>query len=154
MADLHELSATEAGRRIRAGSLSPLDLVEACLARVATVEPAVRAWVHVDRDGALRSARERTAEAQQRRWLGALHGVPVAFKDLFDVAGLPTTAGAPSFAHRVAEVDATAVGRLRAAGAVVVGKLTTTAFAFLDPTVTRNPWNTEHTPGGSSSGPA
>src|SRR5439155_24397083 len=75
-------------------------------------------------------------------------------KDIFDAAGLPTTAGAGAFAHRHATADATSVARLRAAGGIVLGKVTTTAFAFLDPSPTRNPWNLDHTPGGSSSGPA
>jgi Asp-tRNA(Asn)/Glu-tRNA(Gln) amidotransferase A subunit family amidase len=99
-------------------------------------------------------ARQRELEAAEQRFLGVLHGVPLALKDLFDAAGLPTTAGAGPFAHRSADADATSVGRLRAAGGVVLGKVTTTAFAFLDPSPTRNPWNPEHTPGGSSSGPA
>jgi Asp-tRNA(Asn)/Glu-tRNA(Gln) amidotransferase A subunit family amidase len=78
----------------------------------------------------------------------------VALKDIIDVAGVPTTAGAGPFAHRRPAVDATAVARLRSQGAVILGKVTTTAFAFLDPSPTRNPWNLAHTPGGSSSGPA
>jgi len=154
MADLHALGAAEAARRIRAGELSPLDLVAACLARIDATEPIVGAWVHVDRDAALRSAREREIEAREGRLLGPLHGVPVALKDIFDTAGLVTTAGAGAFAHRRAPADATATARLRAAGAVLLGKVTTTAFAFMDPSKTRNPWNAEHTPGGSSSGSA
>jgi Asp-tRNA(Asn)/Glu-tRNA(Gln) amidotransferase A subunit family amidase len=154
MADLHLLGATEAARRIRAGDLSPVDLVSACLARIDATEPIVRAWVHLDREAARRVAREREIEAREGRFLGPLHGVPFALKDIFDAAGLVTTAGAGPFAHRRASADATATARLRSAGAVLLGKVTTTAFAFLDPTKTRNPWNPEHTPGGSSSGPA
>jgi Asp-tRNA(Asn)/Glu-tRNA(Gln) amidotransferase A subunit family amidase len=154
MADLHLLGAVEAARRIRAGDLSPVDLVSACLARIDATEPVVRAWVHLDREAALRTARDREAEAREGRFLGSLHGVPFALKDIFDAAGLVTTAGAGPFAHRRASADATATARLRGAGAVLLGKVTTTAFAFLDPTATRNPWNPEHTPGGSSSGPA
>ncbi len=154
MADLHEIGAAEIARRIRAGSLSPVDVVVACLKRIEAVDPAVKAWVHVDREAALRVAEQREVEARERRLLGALHGVPVALKDIFDAAGLPTTAGAGPFAHRCPAADATSVARLRAAGGIVLGKVTTTAFAFLDPTPTRNPWNLEHTPGGSSSGSA
>jgi Asp-tRNA(Asn)/Glu-tRNA(Gln) amidotransferase A subunit family amidase len=154
MADPHELGAAEAARAIRRGALSPLDLVTDLLKRIDAVEPIVRAWVHVDREAATRVARQRDAESGQQRFLGPLHGVPFALKDIFDAAGLPTTAGAASFAHRTPSEDASAVARLRAAGGVVLGKVTTTAFAFLDPSPTRNPWNPEHTPGGSSSGPA
>jgi len=86
--------------------------------------------------------------------MGPLHGVPIALKDVFDAAGVPTTSGAPTWAARTATADATVVARLRGAGAVPMGKLVTTPFAFLDPSTTRNPWNPEHTPGGSSSGSA
>jgi Asp-tRNA(Asn)/Glu-tRNA(Gln) amidotransferase A subunit family amidase len=154
VADLTDLTAAEAARRIHAGTLSPVDLLQACLARIDAVDPRIEAWVLCDRDAALRVARQREAEAREGRLVGPLHGVPVALKDIFDAAGLLTTAGAPAFAHRRAAVDATSVARLRAAGAIILGKVTTTAFAFLDPSPTRNPWNVAHTPGGSSSGPA
>ena len=154
MAALHELTAAEAARRIRAGTVSPSNLVAALLKRIDAVEPTVRAWVHLDRDAGARVAVQRDIEAREGRFMGALHGVPLALKDIFDAAGLVTTAGAGPFAHRTAAADAASVARLRAAGAVVLGKVTTTAFAFLDPSPTRNPWNPEHTPGGSSSGPA
>lgn len=154
MADLHELGAAEAARAIRRGALSPADLLTALVKRIDAVEPTVRAWVHLDREAAATVARQREAECEQKRFLGPLHGVPFALKDIFDAAGLPTTAGAGTFAHRTPSEDASAVARLRAAGGIVLGKVTTTAFAFLDPSPTRNPWNPEHTPGGSSSGPA
>jgi Asp-tRNA(Asn)/Glu-tRNA(Gln) amidotransferase A subunit family amidase len=154
MDELLHLGAGEAARRIRAGTLSPADLLAACLRRIDAVDPVLEAWVHLDRDAAIRTADERALEARAQRTWGALHGVPVALKDIFDVSGLPTTAGAGPFAHRRPAADATSVARLRAAGAIVLGKVTTTAFAFLDPSPTRNPWNPEHTPGGSSSGPA
>jgi Asp-tRNA(Asn)/Glu-tRNA(Gln) amidotransferase A subunit family amidase len=80
--------------------------------------------------------------------------VPIALKDIFDAAGVPTTAGAPAWATRTPAIDAPSVAALRGAGAVPMGKLATTPFAYLDPSATRNPWNPEHTPGGSSSGPA
>jgi Asp-tRNA(Asn)/Glu-tRNA(Gln) amidotransferase A subunit family amidase len=81
MNDLHALGAAEAARQIRAGTLSPVDLLDAYLARIAVAEPAVRAWVHLDRDFALDKAREREREARQGRLAGALHGVPVALKE-------------------------------------------------------------------------
>jgi len=154
MAALHELSASEAARRIRTGALSPSNLVAACLKRIEATEPTVGAWVRLDRDAAARVAVQRDIEAREGRFMGPLHGVPIALKDVFDAAGVPTTSGAPAWATRTPTVDATAVARLRGAGAVPLGKLVTTPFAFLDPSATRNPWNPEHTPGGSSSGPA
>lgn len=154
MAAMYELSASEAARRIRAGALSPSNLVAACLKRIDATEPTVAAWVRLDRDAAARVAVQRDIEAREGRFLGPLHGVPIALKDIFDAAGVPTTSGAPDWATRKPTADATSVARLRAAGAVPMGKLTTTPFAFLDPCATRNPWNPEHTPGGSSSGPA
>jgi Asp-tRNA(Asn)/Glu-tRNA(Gln) amidotransferase A subunit family amidase len=152
--DLHDLTAVEAARAIRTGEVTPTALMEASLARIDALEPAVAAWVHLDREMAMQSAGEREREAKLGRSLGALHGVPVALKDIIDVAGLPTTNGAGAFAHRTPETDATSVARLWAAGALIMGKVSTTAFAYLDPSPTRNPWNLEHTPGGSSSGPA
>jgi Asp-tRNA(Asn)/Glu-tRNA(Gln) amidotransferase A subunit family amidase len=154
MAAMHELSAAEAARRIRAGTLSPSNLLAACLKRTDATEPAVGAWVRLDRDAAARVAVQRDIEAREGRFMGPLHGVPVALKDIFDAAGVPTTSGAPAWATRTPTHDAASVARLRGAGAVPMGKVTTTPFAFLDPSATRNPWNPEHTPGGSSSGSA
>lgn len=154
MAAMYELGAAEAARRIRAGSLSPSNLLAACLKRTDAVEPAVAAWVRLDRDAAARVAVQRDIEAREGRFMGPLHGVPIAVKDIFDAAGVPTTAGAPAWATRTPAVDAPSVAALRGAGAVPMGKLATTPFAYLDPSATRNPWNPEHTPGGSSSGPA
>ena len=151
---MYELGAAEAARRIRAGTLSPSNLLAACLKRSDAVEPAVAAWVRLDRDAAARVAVQRDIEAREGRFMGPLHGVPIALKDIFDAAGVPTTAGAPAWATRTPTVDAPSVAALRGAGAVPMGKLATTPFAYLDPSVTRNPWNPEHTPGGSSSGPA
>jgi Asp-tRNA(Asn)/Glu-tRNA(Gln) amidotransferase A subunit family amidase len=154
MAAMHELGAAEAARRIRAGTLSPSNLLAACLKRTDGLEPTVSAWVRLDRDAAARVAVQRDIEAREGRFMGPLHGVSVGLKDIFDVGGVPTTSGAPAWATRTPAHDAAAVARLRGAGAVPMGKLTTTPFAFLDPSATRNPWNPEHTPGGSSSGPA
>jgi aspartyl-tRNA(Asn)/glutamyl-tRNA(Gln) amidotransferase subunit A len=154
MADLHDLTAAEAARQIRAGAVGPTAYLNACLARIDAYEPAIGAWVHLDREGALHAALECEREVGLGRSASALHGIPVALKDIIDVAGMPTTAGAGPFAHQRPSVDAAAVARLRSEGAVMLGKVTTTAFAFLDPSPTRNPWNLAHTPGGSSSGPA
>ena len=151
---LTELGVREAADRICSGGCSSVALVEACVAGLRAREPEVLAWAHVDADGALATARERDAEAKAGHPRGPLHGVPVGIKDIFDVAGMPTTAGAREFAHTRPTRDSGAVARLRAAGAVILGKTHTTQFAFRDPAPTRNPWNPAHTPGGSSSGSA
>ena len=154
MADLYDVTAAEAARRIRAGALSPSNLLASCLKRIDMVEPTLKAWVHLDRDAAARVAVQRDIEAREGRFMGPLHGVPVALKDIYDAAGLVTTSGAGPWAHRLPAADAASVARLRAAGAVILGKVTTTPFALRDPTATGNPWNPAHTPGGSSSGSA
>lgn len=128
--------------------------VEACLEAIDRHDGRLRAWITVDRDGARRSAATLDGEPGAARARRALHGMPVALKDIFDAAGMVTTSGAGAFAHRRPERDAPAVAALREAGAVILGKTVTTEFAFADPSVTRNPWNLEHTPGGSSSGSA
>ena len=152
--ELAALGASEAADAVRTGAVSPVALVEACLARIEAHDGALEAWAHVDAEGAFATARERDAEARAGRLRGPLHGVPVGVKDIFDVAGMPTTGGARAFAHTRPGVDAAAVARIRAAGAVVLGKTVTTEFAYRDPAPTRNPWNRSHTPGGSSAGSA
>ncbi len=152
--NLYSLSATAIARRVRAGNLSPVDVVEAYLERIDKLEPSVLAWVFVDRAGALEAARTLEQEAREGRFRGPLHGVPVGIKDIIAVAGMVTTNGSDELAHERPEKDATCVAKLRAAGAVILGKTATTQFASGDPAPTRNPWNLEHTPGGSSSGSA
>jgi len=152
--DLASLPAGRAATLIADRTLSPLDLLESCLARIAARDGEVHAWVRVDEAGARAVAREREAEARAGRLRGPLHGVPVGIKDIFHVAGMTTTCGAAPAFHVAATEDAAAVARLRAAGAVILGKAHTTEFAYFEPGPTRNPWNVAHTPGGSSSGSA
>src|SRR5712692_1595199 len=149
---LTRLNAREAQRRIRDGKITAEALLEACLDRIRTLDGELKAWTHVDQAGARAMARQYDADTRAGRLRGPLHGVPIGIKDIFDVAGLPTTGGARPWAHRRATEDATSVARLRAAGAVIVGKTATTEFAYRDPAPTRNPWNLGHTPGGSSAG--
>jgi aspartyl-tRNA(Asn)/glutamyl-tRNA(Gln) amidotransferase subunit A len=144
-----DLSLTEAAGAISAQSLSPVELTESCLGRIRDLEPSLRAFVTVDVPGARALARE----AQEGLSPGALRGVPVAIKDLIDVAGLPTTASSVVLAGNVASSDAPVTQRLRAAGAVVVGKTNTQEFAYgVVSAPTRNPWNPGCIPGGSSGG--
>jgi len=151
---LHTLSAVEAAERIWMGRLTSVALVEGCLRRIEAVEPAVQAWVAVDRAGAIEAATRLDRETPGGRSRAPLYGVPVGLKDIFHAAGLKTTAGARGFADVVPAEDAACVARLRAAGAVILGKLQTTEFAFRDPAVTRNPWHPERTPGSAGSAAA
>ncbi|MCE9605603.1 MAG: amidase [Planctomycetia bacterium] len=144
----------EAARQLRAGTVSSVDLVEACLARIAALEPQVRAWVLVDEAGARRAAAEADKELQSGIDRGSLHGIPIGVKDIIDLAGRPTLAGSRVRPPVAAERNALVVDKLLAAGVVVLGKTVTTEFASFDPPPTRNPWNFERTPGGSSSGSA
>jgi aspartyl-tRNA(Asn)/glutamyl-tRNA(Gln) amidotransferase subunit A len=146
-------TATEAARRIRSGGISSKEYLNALLARIQVAEPRLQALARLAGD-AQDEAGRCDEEAARGRWRGPLHGVPVAIKDNFDTAGLATKAGSSMMAARVPSNDAVAVARLRSAGAIVLGKTAMTAFAAMDPAPTRNPWNSDHTPGGSSSGSA
>jgi aspartyl-tRNA(Asn)/glutamyl-tRNA(Gln) amidotransferase subunit A len=151
---LHELTASHAARLIRARQVSPVELVEALLARADSVDPRVQAWVILDAERAQAAARAAERALPPGAPVGALHGVPFGAKDIFDSADLATAGGFPPYASRVPARDAEPVARLKAAGAILLGKMVTTQFAYSDPSQTRNPWNDEHTPGGSSSGSA
>ena len=144
----------EAAAAIRAHQVTPLDLVEICLKNIDQWEPRVHAWVFVDRDGARAEAKRLTDELNRGHYRGPLHGIPIGIKDIFDVFDWPTAAGSKLWANSIARDDAEVVKRLRAAGAIFLGKTVTTQFASFDPPVTRNPWNLARTPGGSSSGSA
>jgi Asp-tRNA(Asn)/Glu-tRNA(Gln) amidotransferase A subunit family amidase len=150
MSQLHELDVAAAAAAIARGDTTSGALTRHLIDRVDGTDGDLRAWVVVDRERALADARARDAAPAGAR--GPLHGVPLGIKDIFDVAGLPTRAGFEPFANRVAAEDCTVVARLRAAGAVILGKTVTTQFAYMDPPPTRNPWSGERTPGGSSSG--
>lgn len=146
----NELTLTAATERMREGTLTSSQLVRDCLDRIERREPEVGAWEHLDAAG----ARDQAAQADAGPGDGILRGVPVAVKDIIDVAGLPTRCGTPIRAGRTATADAACVRLLRAAGAVVLGKTVTTEFAYFSPGKTRNPHALAHTPGGSSSGSA
>ena len=143
---LHRLTATEATRRIRDGRLQPIELMEACLARIAEREPVVHAFAHFDPDAARAAVRAAPA--------GPLHGLPIGVKDVLDTADMPSGYGSPIWAGWRPRADAAAVAWTRAAGGVVIGKTVTTEFATRKPGPTVNPANPAHTPGGSSSGSA
>lgn len=154
MSTAEPLTITDAAPLIRSGVLTPSDLLEQCLARIDVYEPAVKAWVYLDRERARQDAARLTDELKRGQHRGPLHGIPVGIKDIIDVFDMPTGCGSKLWANSYARRDATCVERLRQAGAIVLGKTVTTPYAFTDPPVTRNPWNLDRTPGGSSSGSA
>jgi Asp-tRNA(Asn)/Glu-tRNA(Gln) amidotransferase A subunit family amidase len=151
---LFTLGAVEAARRIREGMLTSEELVQACLERIREVEPTVKAWTFLDESHALAQARMADDQRRTGQPVGALHGVPVGIKDIIDTADMPTENGTVLHKGRAPRHDAAVVRMLRAAGAVILGKTVTTECAYFSPGKTRNPWNPEHTPGGSSSGSA
>src|SRR5271155_392750 len=158
--ELARLSLAEASARIRARSVTPQQLVEACLARIQIYNPKVNAFITVMRDYALKQAQELEAEQRAGKFRGPLHGVPIALKDNMDTAGVRTTAASAVFDERVPTEDAEVVRRLKAAGAILIGKANLHEFAFGGTSATsyfgpvRNPWALERNPGGSSGGSA
>ena len=146
------MTLSEAVRHIRTGDLSPLELLESCLKRIDRVEADVKAWVTIDREGALRQAKLLGEDVIAGTFRGLLHGIPLGIKDIFYTAGMRTTAGHSAMAEFVPQFDSAVVERLKQAGAIILGKTATTEFALMAPALTRNPWNLANTPGGSSSG--
>ncbi|BBK31795.1 aspartyl-tRNA(Asn)/glutamyl-tRNA(Gln) amidotransferase subunit A [Stella humosa] len=159
-ADLDELTIASAGRLMRAGSLSPVALTEATLARIERLQPRLNAFITVTADVARQQARAAEAEIKAGHWRGPLHGVPISLKDLYCTAGIPTTAGSVILKDHVPDFDAPAVARLLAAGAVLVGKANMHEWACGvtndNPFFGRchNPWRQGYIPGGSSGGSA
>jgi aspartyl-tRNA(Asn)/glutamyl-tRNA(Gln) amidotransferase subunit A len=158
--DLHHLTIAEAAALIARRELSPVELTEACLHRVQALNGRLAAFVSVTAERARRAARAAEREVMAAGPRGALHGIPYCLKDVFDVAGVRTTAGSRLLADNVAARDSACAGRLEAAGAVLLGKTTTWEFAHGGPSwdvpfpPARNPWDTDRSPSGSSSGSA
>ncbi len=152
--NLEDLTLTQAASEIRRGSLSPVEYTQALLNRIDKLEPQIRAWVTLDREGVLVEAKACEREAREGNFRGPLHGVPIGLKDIFCTKGIRTTAGSKFLQNNVPDFDAESVTQLRRAGAIFLGKTVTTEFASFDPGPTCNPRNPNHTPGGSSSGSA
>jgi aspartyl-tRNA(Asn)/glutamyl-tRNA(Gln) amidotransferase subunit A len=159
LTDPVDLSIPEAAAALRAGTLTARNLTEAVLARIVVRNPKLHAFTHLAGD-AQEQADRADAMLASGQDPGPFCGIPVAVKDLIDCAGQPATSGSRVLAGRVADADADAVARLRAQGAVLIGKLATYEFAMVGPDLAladppaRNPWNTDHITGGSSSGSA
>ena len=158
--DLTKLSIREAADLIRKKKVSPVDLTKACLARIDQANPSLNAFITITRESALQQAGVAESEVMRGNWRGPLHGVPIALKDLFDTAGVRTTAASGVFKDRIPTEDAEVVRRLKTAGAVLLGKTNMQEFAFGGTSIVsyfgavHNPWELNHIPGGSSGGSA
>jgi aspartyl-tRNA(Asn)/glutamyl-tRNA(Gln) amidotransferase subunit A len=157
---LAELPFAKLADMVRSKTVSPVETVKASLDRIEQLNGRLNAFVHVDADRALGEAREQEKAILRGKDPGPLAGVPFGVKDLEDVGGMPTSHGSSAFVGRIAGEDSVQVGRLRAAGAIVLGKTNTPEFGYTGFTknrpfgITRNPWNLDRTPGGSSGGSA
>ena len=158
--DLARLTLKQASDRVRARKVSPVELTEACLARIQTYNPKINAWITVLRESALAQAKALEKEQAAGHFRGLLHGIPIGLKDNIDAAGVRTTAGSRTLAGNIPTEDAEVVQRLKAAGAILIGKCNmhifaagaTSAVSYFGPV--RNPWNLELIAGGSSGGSA
>jgi aspartyl-tRNA(Asn)/glutamyl-tRNA(Gln) amidotransferase subunit A len=155
--DLTSLTLAEASEKIKNKSVTSTQLTEACLARIDIYNPKLDCFITVMRERALAQAKMLDAEQRAGKLRGPLHGIPIALKDNIDTAGTRTTAGSGVFEDRVPSEDAPVTARLKAAGAVIIGKTNLHEFAmgagdasFFGPA--RNPWALDHNTGGSSSG--
>lgn len=148
-----DLSATALKAAYAAGTLDPVAAVESALARIESREPDVKAWAHVDAEGARATAQTLASELKSGTSRGPLHGIPVGIKDVFHVEGMPTLANSRTMDPACRYPDSGVAAALRKAGAIILGKTTTVEFAGMgQPPESRNPWNIAHTGGGSSSG--
>jgi aspartyl-tRNA(Asn)/glutamyl-tRNA(Gln) amidotransferase subunit A len=154
------MNILETSELLRSRRVSPVELTKDCLARIEKLNPALNVFITVTAESALAEARRAEDEIQRGEWRGPLHGIPIALKDLIDVAGQPTTAASNLFRNRVAAEDADVVKHLKTAGAVFLGKQNLHEFAYGGSSMisaygpVRNPWNLQHIAGGSSGGSA
>jgi aspartyl-tRNA(Asn)/glutamyl-tRNA(Gln) amidotransferase subunit A len=158
--ELPLLDLSEASRGVQKKDISPVELTQACLARIERLNPKLNAFITVTDTTALEAARMAEAEIARGEWKGPLHGIPLAVKDLVETAGVKTTAASSVLKDNVPTVDAEVIRRLKSAGAILLGKLNLHEFAYGGSGLighfgpARNPWNTAHVAGGSSSGSA
>ena len=148
------LQIAELASKLERLEISPVDVVENCISKIDQINPKLNAFLTIASDSARRAAKVAEDEIRAGKYRGPLHGIPIGVKDIFYTAGMKTTAGSKVMENFIPPFDSTAVQRLKKAGAIVLGKTATTEFAHADPAPTHNPWNLDHTPGGSSSGSA
>jgi len=158
--DLSRLTLAEASELVRNRKISPVELTQSCLKRIEELNAKFNAFITVTAESAVAEARQAEEDIQHGRWRGPLHGIPIALKDLVDTAGVRTTAASGVFKDRVPTEDAEIVRRMKAGGAVQLGKLNMHEFAYGGSTVisyfgpVRNPWDVDYCAGGSSAGSA
>jgi aspartyl-tRNA(Asn)/glutamyl-tRNA(Gln) amidotransferase subunit A len=158
--DLTSLTLQEASVLLRRKTASPVDLTQACLERIETYNPELKAFITVTKDEAIETARAMEVEQHQGKWRGPFHGIPIALKDNIDTAGISTTVASELFKHRVPTEDAEVVRRLKNAGAILLGKTNlhefayggTSSVSYFGPV--HNPWALDKIPGGSFGGSA
>jgi len=131
MVETHELSAAELARQIRDRKITSVEVAQSFLERMDALEPSLDAWVRVDRETVLSDAQQRQTELESGAATGPLHGVPIGIKDIYHIAGIPTTAGSKVYADYVPDETAVTIDLLRKAGAIMLGKTVTTEFACL-----------------------
>ena len=160
LSELTALDLSQASELVHKKEVSPVELTRACLERIEQANPELNAFITVSVDNAQADARDAEHDLQQGKWRGPLHGIPISLKDLFDTAGVRTTAASAVYLERVPTEDAEVVRRLRAAGAIILGKTNLHEFAYGGSGLishfgpARNPWDPERITGGSSSGSA
>jgi aspartyl-tRNA(Asn)/glutamyl-tRNA(Gln) amidotransferase subunit A len=160
LSDVTSLGLLQVADLVRKKTVSPVELTHACLKRIERLNPSLNAFITVMADSALAEAQEAESEVQRGKWRGPLHGIPIALKDLFDTAGVRTTAGSGVFKDRIPTEDAEVVRKLKAAGAVLLGKTNMHEFAYGGTSVisyfgaVHNPWDLSYIAGGSSGGSA
>lgn len=153
MSDLTTLSLRDVAKKIASKEVTPVEVTQACLDRANATQDKLNAFTRIMAESALEEAKAAEAEIAAGNYRGELHGIPVGIKELYDVNGVPTTSSSKVRANWLAETDSASVEQLRAAGAVILGKTHTHEFAYgISTPTTRNPWNTDHIPGGSSGG--
>jgi aspartyl-tRNA(Asn)/glutamyl-tRNA(Gln) amidotransferase subunit A len=158
--ELYGMTIGQLAPKLRTRKISPVELTQAVLDRIRNLDPVLNAFITVDAEGALKAARTAQRQISKGKYLGPLHGIPISFKDLYDTKGMLTTAGSKIMRDRIPAEDATSVAKLRAAGAIILGKTNLHEFAFGSTTQnphfggTRNPYDTNRIPGGSSGGSA
>ena len=153
MTALTDMSLRYVAAKMRSGEVSPVDVTRECLDRATATEPKLNAFSCILTDSAMAEAKAAEAEISAGAWRGELHGIPVGIKELYNVAGVPTTSSSKVRENWSAQTDSASVAQLREAGAVILGKTHTHEFAYgISTPNTRNPWNTGCIPGGSSGG--
>ncbi len=154
MTQPYELTIAQASAQIAGGHLSPVELTESLLARSRELDAHLNVWVTLDENAALDAAKQSAAGLAKNGPYGPLHGIPFGVKDIFYTKGIKTTGGSKVYENFVPEYSSTVVDLLEQAGGIMLGKTVTTEFAMFQPPPTKNPWDADRTPGGSSSGSA